>query len=138
MATTIRPNLSEKNRYWIDRHRYYELKHFCLQYPLWKDKYASISNLAARPMDKEKFHISDISDTTEKIAAAELKYLNLMGMVESAAEETDADLARYIINAVTKGLSYETLKLKFDIPCCREVYYNLYRRFFWILSEKRG
>lgn len=27
MATTIRPELSEKNPYWIERHRYYELKH---------------------------------------------------------------------------------------------------------------
>lgn len=28
MSTTIRPELSEKNQYWIDKHRYYELKHF--------------------------------------------------------------------------------------------------------------
>ena len=27
MATTIRPELSEKNPYWIEKHRYYELKH---------------------------------------------------------------------------------------------------------------
>ena len=25
MATTIRPELSEKNPYWIEKHRYYEL-----------------------------------------------------------------------------------------------------------------
>lgn len=35
MGTTIRPELSEKNPYWIERHRYYELKHFL----------SSISNL---------------------------------------------------------------------------------------------
>lgn len=28
MGTTIRPELSEKNPYWIEKHRYYELKHF--------------------------------------------------------------------------------------------------------------
>jgi len=26
MATTIRPELSEKNPYWIEKHRYYELE----------------------------------------------------------------------------------------------------------------
>lgn len=26
MATTIRPELSEKNPYWIEKHRYYEIK----------------------------------------------------------------------------------------------------------------
>ena len=39
MSTTIHPEVSEKNKYWIDKHRYYELKHFCLQYPLWKKEY---------------------------------------------------------------------------------------------------
>lgn len=27
-----RDGLSRKNPYWIPRHRYYELKHFCLQF----------------------------------------------------------------------------------------------------------
>lgn len=44
MATTIRPELSEKNPYWIEKHRYYELKHFCLQYPIWQKQYSLISN----------------------------------------------------------------------------------------------
>lgn len=46
MGTTIRPELSEKNPYWIERHRYYELKHFCLQYPIWKKAYAALDGLA--------------------------------------------------------------------------------------------
>lgn len=33
MANDIRPEVSQKNPYWIGKHRYYELKHFCLQYP---------------------------------------------------------------------------------------------------------
>lgn len=28
MGTTLRAELSEKNPYWIEKHRYYELKHF--------------------------------------------------------------------------------------------------------------
>ena len=31
MGTTIRPELSEKNPYWIERHRYYELKDLSLR-----------------------------------------------------------------------------------------------------------
>lgn len=45
MGTTIRPEISKKNRYWIDKHRYYELKHFCLQYPTWKKAYLSLDNV---------------------------------------------------------------------------------------------
>lgn len=29
--------LSERNPYYISKHRYYELKHFCLQYPEWEE-----------------------------------------------------------------------------------------------------
>ena len=36
MGTTIRSEISKKNEYWIEKHRYYELKHFCMQYPIWK------------------------------------------------------------------------------------------------------
>ena len=31
MAHDIRPEVSQKNPFWIGKHRYYELKHFCLQ-----------------------------------------------------------------------------------------------------------
>ena len=51
MGTTIRPELSEKNPYWIEKHRYYELKHFCLQYPIWKKAYLALDGLAKRPTD---------------------------------------------------------------------------------------
>lgn len=30
--TSVRCELSGTNKYWISKHRYYELKHFCLQY----------------------------------------------------------------------------------------------------------
>lgn len=36
MRNDMRPELSQKNPYWIGKHRYYELKHFCLQYPIGK------------------------------------------------------------------------------------------------------
>lgn len=51
MATTIRPELSEKNPYWIEKHRYYELKHFCLQYPIWRKAYASLDGFNSKPAD---------------------------------------------------------------------------------------
>ena len=44
MTTRIRPELSEKNKYRISKHRHYELKHFCLQYQQWKDKYADLQD----------------------------------------------------------------------------------------------
>lgn len=68
MGTTIRPELSEKNPYWIERHRYYELKHFCLQYPIWKKAYAALDGLSRRPSDLEVFSKKgEISDPKQSI-----------------------------------------------------------------------
>lgn len=139
MATTIRPELSMKNQYWIEKHRYYELKHFCLQYPIWKKAYLALDGLSKRPSDLAAFsQTNGLGNPTERCAEARMAYADKMAMVEQTALATDAELASYILQAVTIGLSYDTLKARLEIPCCKDTYYNLYRRFFWLLSKKRG
>lgn len=46
-----KPELSEKNLYHLSRHRYYELKHFCFQYPEWKKNIALASGWEAHGDD---------------------------------------------------------------------------------------
>lgn len=136
MGTTIRPELSEKNPYWIEKHRYYELKHFCLQYPIWRKARAALSGLSQRPIDTVIFS-KNFGDPTAKCAEAMAFYSERMELVEKAAEETDRELGKYILKAVTQGISYDILRAKENVPCCKDVYYELYRRFFWILNKAR-
>lgn len=139
MGTTIRPELSKKNKYWVEKHRYYELKHFCLQYPMWKQAYVSLDGLSKRPDDLSRLQKTNaIGDPTAKCAEAKLYYLDRILMVEDAANEVAPELSTYIIKAVTEGLSYEHLKTRLDIPCGRDTYYDLYRRFFWVLNKARN
>lgn len=139
MSTTIRPETSKKNKYWIDRHRHYELKHFCLQYPIWKKAYAGLDGLSKKPAELTAWaKTNTASDPTAKCAEAKLYYKELMDMVERAAKEADPELCNYILKAVTEGLSYDHLKTRLGIPCCKDVYYRLYRRFFWLLSKARN
>ena len=139
MSTTIRPEISMKNTYWIERHRYYELKHFCLQYPAWKKAYNSLLGLSSRrDVDNVSRNKYQTSNPTEHSSMIRAMYAERMRLVEDAAEESDSDIFNYLILAVTKGVSYENLKTMYDIPCCREKYYESYRKFFWILNQKRG
>lgn len=138
MSTVTRPELSEKNKFWIEKHRYYELKHFCLQYPIWKKARAALTGLASRPQDLERYFSGKHSDPTAKCAEARLFYTERMELVENAARATDETLAVYILMGVTDGLSYDHLRATYDIPCCKEVYYRLYRKFFWLLNKTRG
>lgn len=138
MATTIRPELSRKNRYWIEKHRYYELKHFCLQYPIWKKAYLLLDGTSKCSPDMEKTsRTGQHSDPTSNCAIEMQFYSERIEMVERAACDTDFVLAKYILQGVTDGVSYDYLKARLDIPCCKEVYYELYRRFFWILDKER-
>lgn len=139
MSTNIRPEISSKNKYWIDKHRYYELKHFCLQYSSWKKAYSAINELSVSlPMIERIYSSSNIPvDLTAKYAIMKACYAERIKMIEKAAMEADKDLYVYILKGVTEGLSYTYLKSRLEIPCSRDTYYDRYRRFFWLLSEAR-
>lgn len=138
MTTKIRPELSVKNKYHIDKHRYYELKHFCLQYKTWKKTYIALNDLSITSSLLEKIPSSNItSDITAKSAIRKAYYAEKIKLIEKAAMEADEYLYSYILKAVTEGLSYNYLKSTLDIPCSRDTYYDRYRKFFWLLNEYR-
>lgn len=138
MATKIRPELSIKNKYHIDKHRHYELKHFCLQYPTWKRTYAELdepsvttSSLSRTPGGNSP------GDPTARRAMNRARLIHRIEMIERIARDADDCLGDYILKAVTEGLSYTYLKSRLDIPCGKDMYYDRYRRFFWLLSRAR-
>ena len=124
MGTAIRAEISSKNKYWITKHRHYELKHFCLQYPDWK-----------------KTH-SDLRDTVVPLSIAKRVamraiYSKNIELIEKTAREADPYLYDYIIKGVTEGKSYTYMRTVLNIPCGKDMYYDRYRKFFWLLSKSR-
>ena len=139
MATLVRAEVSTKNKYWIDKHRHYELKHFCLQYPVWKQAYAEFDDPSIPLSTIERVPTSNLpGDPTAKRAMMKAFYSEKIHLIESIARQTDNYLCGYILKAVTENLSYTYLKTKYDIPCGKDMYYDRYRRFFWLLSEARN
>ena len=131
----MKSELSEKNKYFINKYRYYELKYFCLQYPAWKRAYDSLDNVLDARGFTDGSKPSDISDPTAKYAIAKEHYAKRMKVVEQTAIETDEELYRYILKGITEGLSYDVMNAKEQIPCSRDTYYDRYRRFFFLLSK---
>lgn len=136
MSTIIRPEISRKNKYWIDRHRHYELKHFCLQYPEWKRAYRTSPSISSS-VNNEPSRGSSHGDPTASQAMRKTYYMERIKLIERIAGEADEDLHNYILKAVTEGLSYTYLRTKMDIPCSRDMYYDRYRKFFWLLDNAR-
>lgn len=136
MGTVIRPEISTKNKYWISKNRYYELKYFCLQYSEWKTAYAGLNDTSIYSPSAIG-RSTNISNPTEKLVMAKRYYSEKVEMIERIAKETDFELHTYILKAVTEGVSYTNLKTMYNIPCSRDTYYDRYRRFFWLLSKSK-
>lgn len=134
----IKPELSKKNPYWISKNRFYELKHFCLQYNEWRRAYTAMDNCPLKSggcpvISKE----ADFNDMTSKHAIKKATYAYKIELLKKTAQEADGSLAGYILKGVTEGISFEGLKTLHNIPCERDMYYDRYRKFFWLLSQKR-
>lgn len=138
MPTNVRPEVSEKNPYFIERERYYELKHFCRQYPIWKKAYLALDGLSKRPADLEQFvRPGKIGDPTVRCVEARESYANKIKMVEDCAQKASPELYKYLMSYVTKGDGYSVLKMRDHIPCCKDVFYDIARKFYWLLSKAR-
>lgn len=138
MSTKIRSEISKKNRWYISKKRYLELYYFCLQYPEWKQTYAELeegrSCSASFLKIKEDLEINDPTgdDAVEKVILKEK-----IELVETVANGTDVVLGKYILKAVTEGLPYTKMKTIYEIPCERDMYYDRYRKFFYLLNRAR-
>lgn len=143
----VRSEVSKKNKYWLEKYRYYELKNFCLQYSSWKaalraldDSYIYSDGMSRRPAVLDAFLRSkNHGDPTAQSAMARSYYIERIEMVEKSALEASADsiLSRFILKGVTTGMSYETMNVKYDVPCSKRCYYETYRKFFWLLDKVR-
>lgn len=139
MPTKIRAELSRKNKYYVEKHRFYELKHFCLQYPEWKKAYAEISRGAMYTTSLVKVS-SDNRPPRDIVAEQAMKrfeYLDKIEMIEQAAIQSDCELHDYILKGVTEELSYTYLNARLGMPCSKDTYYDRYHKFFWILDKMR-
>lgn len=83
-----KPELSEKNPYHLSRHRYYELKHFCFQYPEWKKNIALASGWEAHGDDIGGIVRGNIpSNPTERCALIRAYYSQRIELIDSCIAE---------------------------------------------------
>lgn len=135
MSTKIRNEISRKKEHWISKHRQLELVHFCLQYPEWVERvrlldgYSSHGRSIIKAPDKD----GKVWKPVEEIVEEKIWFEERIEMIESTAKEVANDLYGYLLKGVTESVGYESL----DIPCCKEVYYRMYRHFFWLLDKVR-
>lgn len=113
-----------KTEYTLSKHRFYELKHFCLQYPEWEQRYSELDGYAKEAGSNE-------GDTTSRdgIRRADLAYK--MTLVREVCHDVCGVYEEMIFDFVVLG---NKPKLTFD----QLDFWYYYRIFFWELSRRRG
>lgn len=128
----MRNELSKNNKWYLPRHRYYELKHFVMQAPDWEKAYNNNLDLKAKSIDILQKEHGDLVGNT---AVRNMTYLDKITLIKKAAQLSDQYLSIYILKGVIGDKGYDYLRTKLNIPCSRETYYDRYRKFFWILDK---
>ena len=140
--TQIRPELSKKNKFYIEKHAFYAAYHFALQYPEWKERYAELVGSAMKAIDYNSMpHGSGTGDPTSIIAMRSGNLRSNIELIENVALLAGDDIAEFLLYAVTnEGVSFNYLasgKCKLGkIPCGRNQYYDRRRLFYYLLSKK--
>lgn len=134
MGNHEKTELSKKNQFYISKHRYLELKHFCLQYPEWVEELREIDGMVGRGEGEIKGD-RQASDPTAYAAMRRMILQKNIDLVRRAVQETDSSLFYWLFLAVTEERSYTYLREVKGIPCCREVFYKKYREFFYVMSH---
>ena len=138
MATTVHPEASKNSLYWIPKHRYYELKHFVMQYPDWKKKLLSINGFASKsPILLEQVDGGPVPDPTVSNAEARQLYKDRIEMIEKTALRAAGGMGMTLIDASANEITYDKLITKKYLPVSRDEWYKIYRRFFWLLDLAR-
>ena len=135
----IRPELSKRSKYWIPRHRYYELKHFVMQYPEWSERVKYIDSMVRAKNDGFPL-CKELSDNTAKAVELREQYNKNIAICNEAITKVYPEnyiIGNYILLAILEDKSYDKMRAKYDIPLGKDVWYELYRKFFWLLARAR-
>lgn len=98
-------------QYDIPKHRYRELKHFCLQYPEFKRRHSELCG--------------PVHGKTDALAIAKTEYERAIELIEMTAYEASSDRGAELLEAVTLDTGYDEL-------------HGLREKFFWMLSKAKG
>lgn len=135
MGTNIRPTISKKNPYYISKHRFYELKHYCLQYYEWKKFKKELEDILAFDKNGLGNNAIEWADPTGNIAVKIDSLNSKINQIDRLVVQADPFIQRYLFKAVTEGVSYTYLKTVMNIPCSKDYFYRRYRKFWWMLSQ---
>lgn len=108
-----------------------------MQYNEWKEELQDIEDGLRSSSEGQTTAGSSKSDKTASLAIKRAELSAKCKLIEQTAEETDKMLKDYILAAVTnEGYTYNYLSTVKGMPCGRNLFYKLRKKFYYLLSKK--
>lgn len=133
----VRSELSGRNPSAISGHRYYELRHWCLQYPDWKKELWQIERTQSSSLIRPEKRVEDAKRPVEELSERIEELKKKIQTVDRIAEKAGGEISKWLKIGVTEDRSFNELKTLRGLPCERDMYYRCYRLFFKILSDEK-
>jgi len=130
--------LSEGNKYYLPKHTYFACIHYAMQYRDWVAMLtADRDTRGAIRYDKDKIQTSNDYDSTSETAMRMVEIQRKVDMIDDTiAKACDgSNLDKWMRLGVCYGFNYFQLKEE-NIPCGKNMYYDIRQRFYYELSKK--
>lgn len=126
-------NFSKRGKYYISKHAFLTVLHYCMQYKEWQEQYRQSAGLRGVQSNTSP---SGIGDPTA-VQAIRLKELSeRINLIEQTANEAEPSIHPFLLRGVTiEGMTFDMLKAQ-GIPCERKMYYDRRRKFYWMMAQK--
>lgn len=121
----------------LSKHRYYELLHWCLQYPEWEKRIQELKFLPEVLKTRRENSKWIAKRGTEDLAMVLAELTANRELVRRVCNEASSELYYWLLLAVTRGLSFTELKTVYGIPCEKDMFYDRRRRFFLLLDKEK-
>ena len=133
------PNVRPLNKkYGISKHAFATAYSYCLQYPEWKEELRNLTSTVKSPRITGMPGAHGEGDATMDLAGRRIELQQKIEKVEAAAMKAaggNEPLSRFLLEYVTtEGATFNWVKQK-GIPCERTYFYELRRRFYWIMAN---
>ncbi|MCI7097811.1 MAG: hypothetical protein MR966_02645 [Lachnospiraceae bacterium] len=128
-------------KYGISKYAFRTAYAYCLQYSEWKEELEQERSLISSPQFSEVAAggCGGSSDRTAEMAVRRAELEKKLQRIESTAREAvgvHSSLYPYLLDYVTtEGATFAWLK-RSGLPCERTLFYEIRRRFYWLMSKK--
>lgn len=129
---------SYRGKYKMTKEQFLSAYYYALRYNEWVLEYRSLldTSQAIKYSDMPKGSIRTDSQVEDAAIKAEGIH-DKIRKIEETAREASPELYTYILKAVTnRDITFHQLKTLTDIPCGKDMFYNVRRKFYFLLYQK--